>query len=377
MRLVRLLFFLLFTLELSVGAKATTIASDEASDDAYRFVAIASWQGLNSTVGENPAGADNGGSGFQAWNFAGGFHEPGFSPYGNLNHFIDGVDFSSSTFNDLGSPAFALTNANRPFFGYTSRATRTFAPLEPGDVLSLQFDNPLLQPLDPFAPSGFLIRLNTGQGPIIENAPDPDVEERFGIFTTSNFNNGRWYTTDINQFTDTGVTELATSSGGAVFHFALLSAESFTVEFRRLSDGQVLFSRTAELNNPGSGGIDTIEIALFGNGSGSGIAGDETTGEREFFFNNLVISDGQNSLTADFNNDGAVDGNDFLMWQLGESPIPLGKSDLDRWIADYGISASTAQSTSIVPEPAAFMLIGSAVMIWRFSDPFRTQRLSF
>ena len=165
---------------------AVLIASDSASDPAYAADLTGAWKGLNSTTGENPVGNDNGGFGFNPWDFAGGFHEPAWSPYGELNHFIDGVDFPSSSFNDLGEPAFGLTNGNRPFFGYTARATRTFSPLEIGDTLSVDFNNPLLQPLAPFSPSGFLLCLNTGGGPIIDNAPIPGVQECFAIFTTSN-----------------------------------------------------------------------------------------------------------------------------------------------------------------------------------------------
>ena len=53
--------------------------------------------------GENPPGSDNGGFGFGTWNFAGGFQQPQYSPYGSLNHFIDGVDFAASAYNNLGA----------------------------------------------------------------------------------------------------------------------------------------------------------------------------------------------------------------------------------------------------------------------------------
>ena len=34
------------------------------------------------------------------------------------------------------------------------------------------------------------------------------------------------------------------------------------------------------------------------------------------------------ALAGDFNNDGVVDGADFLAWQRGESPEPLSAADL-------------------------------------------------
>lgn len=356
-------------------ASATPVASDNAADQAYAFDPTASWQGINPVnPGENPAGSDNGGFGFGVWDFAGGFHDPELSPYGELNHFIDGVDFPASAFNDLGEPAFGLTNANQPFFGYTARATRTFNPLQPGQTLSLDFDNPLLQPLTAFDSSGFLFRLNTGGGPVIDNAPIEGVEERFGLFTTSGFNGGRWYTTDIEDemevFTDTGVSDLATSTG-AKLRFTLVDPETYVAEFVRLSDGAVLFSRTAALNNTGSGEIDTLEITLFSNGSGDGPGSESPSGAREFFFNNLEISAALSGLGGDYNNDGFVDAADYSVWRDNlAAPAGTLPNDIDggvisslqyeTWRSNYGAtSAPVADSATVVPEPFSLLLLSS------------------
>ena len=45
-------------------------------------------------------------------------------------------------------------------------------------------------------------------------------------------------------------------------------------------------------------------------------------------------------LVPDFDDDGDVDGNDFLAWQRGESPNPLSQSDLDNWQASFGVAPS-------------------------------------
>jgi hypothetical protein len=97
------------------------VAADNASNSAYVAETGGAWKGLNPTDNENPPGMDNGGTGFLPWDFAGGYHSVQFSPYGRLNHFIDGVDFTTSSFNNLGAPAFALTNANQAYFGHTSQ----------------------------------------------------------------------------------------------------------------------------------------------------------------------------------------------------------------------------------------------------------------
>lgn len=77
----------------------------------------------------------------------------------------------------------------------------------------------------------------------------------------------------------------------------------------------------------------------FGN---SGIAG--------FSFDVLPDTPGD---SADFNNDGTVDGRDFLVWQRGSSPNSLSASDLELWQEQYGTGALAAVT---VPEPASWIL---------------------
>jgi hypothetical protein len=55
-------------------------------------------------------------------------------------------------------------------------------------------------------------------------------------------------------------------------------------------------------------------------------------------------------LPGDFDNDGDVDGRDFLIWQRGGSPTALSASDLADWQSNYG-TGSLAAVTSAVPEP--------------------------
>jgi hypothetical protein len=69
--------------------------------------------------------------------------------------------------------------------------------------------------------------------------------------------------------------------------------------------------------------------------------------------------------TGDFDNDGDVDGRDFLKWQRGESPNPLSAGDLALWQAQYGTTPLAA--VTAVPEPASALLIacGFATLILR------------
>jgi hypothetical protein len=62
---------------------------------------------------------------------------------------------------------------------------------------------------------------------------------------------------------------------------------------------------------------------------------------------------------GDFDNNGVVDGNDFLKWQRdGLSP-----ADLALWQANYGATGLSA-ATAAVPEPASVLLIMSASQIF-------------
>ena len=68
---------------------------------------------------------------------------------------------------------------------------------------------------------------------------------------------------------------------------------------------------------------------------------------------NFTVGSG---VLGDFNNDGNVDGLDFLEWQLGNSPVALSAQDLSDWETNYGFVSSTAVVAS-VPEPSSLALL--------------------
>jgi hypothetical protein len=351
------------------AASSAAVAVDTGSNSAYAAEVGGAWKGLNSSAEENPTGMDNGGIGFAPWNFAGGYHASQFSPYGRLNHVIDGVDFPTSSFNNLGAPAFGLTNANQANLGYTSRATRVFnTPLTAGDVLSIDFDNPIPAPLANNDSAGFLIRLNSGSGPRIESYPN--VAERFGMFVTSGFNNDNWSSADLAGVGNTGVNAAATTSG-TTLSFMLTADESYSMKLIRRSDGQTLFARAGQLSNPNAGPIDTIEISLFGNGSGNGLTGSSglPTGQREFFFNNLRI---EGLLTGDLNQNGIVDAADYVIWRKGLNTLYT-QQHYEIWRARFGQTA--AQGAAIpdlsgvtLPEPTSPISLLIAMLALIFAN---------
>jgi hypothetical protein len=349
-----------------------SVADDSASNAAYSAEQDGAWRGENPTSGENLPGADNGGTGFQPWNFAGGFHYPEMSPYGRLNHFIDGVDFPHSAYNNLGPIAFGLTNANLAYGGSTARATRVFStPLQIGSTVSLEFDNPLLRPFAQFAPSGFGIRLNSGGGPVSQ----PGVNERLGFFTTSGFNGDNWSTSDSVGLTNLGLSPAQTSAG-AKYVFTLTDANAYKLQIISLQGDALLASREGTLKNSESGAIDSLEIVMFENGSGSGQpgAGGTATGEREFFFNHLTVS--TPTLTADFDSNGIVDGADFLVWQRqfntagpgadGNSDGLVDDADLSIWRATFGANGSSSAMSAPESDSIGFAIFAFVSTVVKF-----------
>ena len=99
LHLVTIVWIVVFV-SLTGPLEAAIVASDAASNVAYAAESGGAWKGLYPTAGENPPGTDNGGDGLMPWDFFGGFHQPQYSPYGNLNHFIAGVDFATTSFNN-------------------------------------------------------------------------------------------------------------------------------------------------------------------------------------------------------------------------------------------------------------------------------------
>ncbi|TWU17593.1 hypothetical protein [Bythopirellula polymerisocia] len=72
------------------------------------------------------------------------------------------------------------------------------------------------------------------------------------------------------------------------------------------------------------------------------------------------VSSASPGLLGDFDNDGDVDGSDFLRWQRGDSPngvpgVSISPSDLTDWQGNYG--APPLSAVVAVPEPATGVLV--------------------
>lgn len=65
---------------------------------------------------------------------------------------------------------------------------------------------------------------------------------------------------------------------------------------------------------------------------------------------------------GDFDVDGDVDGNDFLVWQRGETTPPLDPGLLAAWKANFGSGGGGVVVAGAVPEPASGLLLLSALI---------------
>ncbi len=68
-------------------------------------------------------------------------------------------------------------------------------------------------------------------------------------------------------------------------------------------------------------------------------------------------------IAGDFDDDGDVDGADFLLWQRGGSPIPLSTSDLNDWEANFGTTSSVSAISTAVPEPGTMLLLLAGLIV--------------
>lgn len=110
--------------------------------------------------------------------------------------------------------------------------------------------------------------------------------------------------------------------------------------------------------------VDVSALTLGGNNIAIGQSDVNTSTARHpamvfTVYDNLVVTALPSpGLLGDFNHDDVVDGNDFLVWQRGESPTSYSVEDLNDWKANFGAVASGGV-VAAASEPSA---IGLAVV---------------
>jgi hypothetical protein len=94
---------------------------------------------------------------------------------------------------------------------------------------------------------------------------------------------------------------------------------------------------------------------MFGNGSGNGLTGatGQPTGQREFFFDRLIVDNPLGSPPGDFNRDGVVDIADYVVWRKTDSTNPQGYDDI---VKHFG-SSLAGSGGATVPEPVTWAFV--------------------
>jgi hypothetical protein len=105
----------------------------------------------------------------------------------------------------------------------------------------------------------------------------------------------------------------------------------------------------------GSNFSPVLSLAVTTNVFLTGLASSDTINLSAF--TQRYFQTGPTAFPGDFDIDGSVDGNDFLVWQRGGSPTPLSAMDLADWQTNFGQSLPTGQpSANLAPEPTCLVL---------------------
>jgi hypothetical protein len=283
------------------SALAVPLALDTAGDPAYAAEAGGAWKGQYvpsnpvNDAGQNPPGTDNGGSGFGIWNFSGGFNGDGTNPpYGLSNHFIDGVDFAASAFNDLGAPAFGLAGYNGFYLNDPNQGTnyaqpqamRPFAqPLAIGETFSADIDTPASY--DGVSDGTFpwvFIRFLSASGAVTAELNAGEGSGPNNTFVSN------WKYVDAFNNTDFGIA----AGVGSIAPTATSDGSSISLLRTGASTG-VLSLDGASVNVTFAAGVPTAVRFLTYEFTAGGTMGNPT-GEQAFFFNNLQIVPEPSSL---------------------------------------------------------------------------------
>lgn len=339
-------------------ADAAIKAQDNAGNAAYAAEVDGAWKGENSGDDENPPGTDNGGTGFLPWSFGGGYNPPG-GPYGILNHFIAGVDFPSTSYNDLGGPAFALGNATPGFSGPTTNATRSFAAtMAVGDVFSADIDTPAFY--DDYTGTNYpfaIITFNDAGG-------TQTLDLRAG--SSVPFGDFPWSYKDAAHTTNGG--DFGVDAGGAsLAPTATSDGSSIRLEVLTATTGRVTLDGKSVNITFAAGLPASVAFTLFDNNAEGPLYGD---------FDGSTIVDGADltlwkgdfasDAGSDADGDGDTDGEDFLLWQRNVGALtgtPTGEHAF--YIDNLKIeSAGAIGAAAGVPEPASALLcaLGFAAM---------------
>lgn len=219
------------------GRAGSLIAADIATDPAY-------------DDGWDPG--DNGGFGFDAWNFDGTYSSP-------IQH---AMDDGSAVHNQLGR-AWTIYNPDAPpddMGTDISQVGRGFPALGPGQRLRVVIDNPTERRFF----RGYTIRLNSGGSSTCYGGgctPGTTPVTKLAVGTFEYFTNGAWYITPSGSFSSS-IFDVDTD-GGVQIDFLRIGASTVEVLMLPLDHPALAEGAIVTLTNPVTEPIDWIEFELY------------------------------------------------------------------------------------------------------------------
>jgi hypothetical protein len=209
----------------------------------------------------------------------------------------------------------------------------TFGPdvVNPGGTLSLQVNKT----------TGAVTLVNSASAPL--NLEFYRISSAGGALSTAAWNSLDDQNISAVDGTDAG-TIAGDSPGEGWDEAGGSSATQLVEEFLRSTGSTIAANSSISLGN-------AFNTAIFGAGNNGDL-------QFQFGVNNGALITGTVSYVTggpagDFDGDGDVDGNDFLVWQRG-FPGTYNAGNLAQWKANFGSHAEAAAGA--VPEPAAVML---------------------
>jgi hypothetical protein len=337
------------------------LASDNASDPVYAD----GWQA-----------GDNGGTGFQPWNFDTDFLPPDEGPQQRM----DGVPPATpSTFNAF-ETAWTLYNTSGPPGGDVARAGRGFAPLQVGQTIRVVFDNPSERRFF----RGYFVRFNSRNGEpgggslcyggtacSFDTTPTPKV----GLQMFEYLSYGQWGVIDrnpmpdpgdpddINRFTFATLFDEDTADMGAQLDLEITGTDTYQLTLTPLADPAAAYTQSGLLLTPGEP-IDWLEFTFFNTATAPGV-------DADFFIRSIeIIGPAPEGVPGDYNDNGAVDAADYVAWRnggplqnevAGVTPGQVTADDYAAWRARFGntspAAAGLAAQGVAVPEPSTFLYL--------------------
>lgn len=256
---------------------------------------------------------------------ASGLTEVPISPGGTIDFLVTGYDDFGFTGNHSQSGEYEVVVEVYDLFGDYVDTITEVRVMEPGVVEQFSY---------------------AGDFTWISGSYDVNIDNLIGLITTPS---------DVDFFTFTGLTAGAAFSA-EVTQSTVTSFDSILGWFDET--GMLIESDDDSAGN----GLSLIDGVV----PDSGTLTFAVTGFDDFDFlgihtenddYTLQLTVAGSSTPGDFDGDGDVDGRDFLIWQRGDSPVPLSAVDLADWQTNYGDGAPAA--LTVVPEPGTFVLLAT------------------